>query len=100
MLAKGAEETKKVLKFSLEGLTCRPSLTIDIWTDKGMRHSYLAATINYLDGSTLVTSFLGMYEIRGSHTGDLIRATIENCLEEFGLDMEKIFKVFSFFMRT
>ena len=90
----------------------RGSITLDIWTDKGLKHSYmgilsknifcdrlensylLGFTLHFCDvDANLQRIFLGLKEIKGSHTGNLIRRETEKTLSEFGLSMEKLFKV-------
>uniref|UniRef100_A0A915DUJ8 Uncharacterized protein n=1 Tax=Ditylenchus dipsaci TaxID=166011 RepID=A0A915DUJ8_9BILA len=47
----------------------------------------------FIDACTLQRIFLGLNEIRSSHTGCAIRADTEFMLQEFGLEVQSMFKV-------
>jgi hypothetical protein len=69
------------------------ALTADIWTSPAMK-GYLAITLHAIgENFTLLDYLLQVRELPGSHTGDVIAAAIDCCLQEFELSNHHSFLV-------
>uniref|UniRef100_A0A915E7R6 BED-type domain-containing protein n=1 Tax=Ditylenchus dipsaci TaxID=166011 RepID=A0A915E7R6_9BILA len=75
-------------------LICSFSLTCDVWTDSGLNNAYLGVTLHCTDSTaTLRRICLGLQQLKGSHTGTLIRRETEKILSIYGLCTANAFKV-------
>uniref|UniRef100_A0A915DSU8 Uncharacterized protein n=1 Tax=Ditylenchus dipsaci TaxID=166011 RepID=A0A915DSU8_9BILA len=55
---------------------------------------YIGVTLHYCDASAILRrAFLGLQQLKGSHTGQLIRRETEKILAEYGLSLFNAFKV-------
>uniref|UniRef100_A0A915DTT5 Transposase n=1 Tax=Ditylenchus dipsaci TaxID=166011 RepID=A0A915DTT5_9BILA len=102
---------KVKIKEELSKISHRFSLTCDVWTDSSMKSGYLGnflqqlylsyffqhhsgVTLHYCDASAILRrAFLGLQQLKGSHTGQLIRRETEKILAEYGLSLFNAFKV-------
>uniref|UniRef100_A0A915EAV8 Uncharacterized protein n=1 Tax=Ditylenchus dipsaci TaxID=166011 RepID=A0A915EAV8_9BILA len=58
------------------------------------RFSLTCVTLHYCDASAILRrAFLGLQQLKGSHTGQLIRRETEKILAEYGLSLFNAFKV-------
>lgn len=87
-------EVKGSLANRIHKSQVRPSITCDAWSDKAMRHSYLGMTIHFCDEEFQLSSgFLGLVELSGSHTGALIRSSVQSLLSRYDLDLKDVYCV-------
>jgi hypothetical protein len=94
LLGKESERTKKLLKNLLSNLDYPISITTDIWTDVSLSHSYIGITAHFIKSARIKSAFLGLVEIRGSHTADLINQKVSDLLEFYNIDLDKdVYKV-------
>ena len=76
LLGKESERTKKLLKNLLSNLDYPISITTDIWRDVSLSHSYIGITTHFIKSARIKSAFLGLVEIIGSHTSDLINQKV------------------------
>uniref|UniRef100_A0A915D893 SUN domain-containing protein n=1 Tax=Ditylenchus dipsaci TaxID=166011 RepID=A0A915D893_9BILA len=87
-------QSQAKIKEELSKMTQRYSLTCDIWTDSGMKNAYLGITLHYTDStSNLRRVFLGLQQLKDSHTDAMIRRETEKILSNYGLSLSNVFKV-------
>uniref|UniRef100_A0A914CV31 Uncharacterized protein n=1 Tax=Acrobeloides nanus TaxID=290746 RepID=A0A914CV31_9BILA len=68
---------------------------IDIWSEKSMKRSYIGVTIHYAKNCELRTAFLGVVYLTEQHTGDYIRKTTIQLLNNFSIREEQVVKFIS-----
>jgi hypothetical protein len=101
LLGKETTKMRNIIKAKILKLHNLPSITADIWSDKSLSHSYIGVTLHFVETSSknlnrINSAFLGLREIFGSHTAQLVKETVSDILDEYGLNLEKeIFKVVS-----
>ncbi len=88
-LEKKFEEAKTRLKTLLKEVD-HVCTTADGWSSR--RRFFLGATVHWLDPVTLArkSACLGLRRIKGSHTHDVLAASLAQIHSDFGLSVEKI----------
>lgn len=88
-------KTMENIKLFLKSCLNTPSITLDIWSDPGLRHAYLGVTLHVVDSfeKQLKRIFLGLMSLSGKHTHDLIKKESENILKLYSLTLDNVFKI-------
>jgi len=68
-------------------------LTIDIWTDPIMLHSYVGITAHFIHGSKLIFCCIGVEDLIGRHNAENIKECVEKKLAIYGLQLNDIFSI-------
>lgn len=90
------KETFINIKNFLKNNSYTPSLTIDIWSDQGLKNSYLGITLHVIENSLeirLLRIFLGLMNLTNNHTHDIIKKETKKILELYSLDIKDVFKI-------
>uniref|UniRef100_A0A915DP34 HAT C-terminal dimerisation domain-containing protein n=1 Tax=Ditylenchus dipsaci TaxID=166011 RepID=A0A915DP34_9BILA len=83
-------DVKAKIIIELGNINRRVSITCDIWSDSSLLHAYLGITLPILQkGGRLTRVFLGLVELKESHTADLIRSEVSKLLLEFNIRPEQ-----------
>jgi hypothetical protein len=94
---------------ALEKSLSKITITLDIWTQPGMKFSYLGVTAHFIDCSfqalrlkliflktkfTFIYSvFLGLHELPPSHTAVVVKTHLDKILSYYKIDEDALFSI-------
>ena len=91
-----ANEIKSAIKLDIVSVR-RMTVGVDIWTQAGMKHSYLGVTAQYFNPKSKMVRkcLMACREITGRHVAQKIHDLTYSILAEWGIDTDIVFRFIS-----